>query len=184
MITEGEGVPEEDGQGRGGDRNPPTTRATEARGDGGRDKERMDGPGTAPPPHPQRGAASDNNIAGTLLRHTAGTDSARPEHGALTRLEYNLLAPAGLALDTDSVGDQESGDRHEATRETADQAQRETGSGDGTRQRALPARGIQEINDEEQRPPKWSRALNACGRQGGEGEEGPPTQKLTTTASI
>ena len=83
VTTEGEGVPREYGRGWEWYGNPPTTRATEARGAGSRDEEMMGGPETAPPPRPQRGMAADNNSVGTLLRHNAGTYGARLKHGAL-----------------------------------------------------------------------------------------------------
>ena len=77
-------------------------------------------------PRPQQGKMADNNIAGTKLRHTAGTDGARPEHGALARREYSLLAPTGTAVDPAAAGDRGSREGHVATRETADQARRDT----------------------------------------------------------
>ena len=84
--------------GRGGDRNLPTNRSS-----GGNDK-RMGGPRTALPPRPQQGTAADTNIAGTRPRNTAGTDGNRPEHGALARCEYGLLAPIGTAVDPSDQG--------------------------------------------------------------------------------
>ena len=39
--------------------------------------------------------------------------------------------------------------------------------GDKTLPRALPARGHNGVKDKVRGPPKRSRALNACGRQGG-----------------
>ena len=42
---------------------------------------------TTAPLRPQRGTAADNDSGGTLFRHTAGTDGARPEHVALAHLE-------------------------------------------------------------------------------------------------
>ena len=57
VTTKGEGVPGEDVRGQGGDANPPTTRATEARGAGGGDEERMGGPRTSAPLRPRRGTA-------------------------------------------------------------------------------------------------------------------------------
>ena len=78
VTTAGEGEPGEDGRGRGGDENPPTTRATVAQGANGSANKWMGGPRMAPPPRPQRGTAADNGSTGTLTRHTAGTDGARP----------------------------------------------------------------------------------------------------------
>ena len=75
MTNEGEGVPGEDGWGRGGDGNPPTTRATKVQGAGGGDEVRMGRPRTV----------ADIDSAGTLIRHTDGTNGARPDHGALVR---------------------------------------------------------------------------------------------------
>ena len=126
VPTKGEGVLGEDRRGRGGDGNPPTTRATEAQGLGGGAKERMGGPRMVAPPHPQQDMAADIKIAGTLLMHTAGTDSVRPEHGALTRHKYGLLAPIWTVVDPAAAGYQGSGNIHEATRGTAGQAWRGT----------------------------------------------------------
>ena len=162
VTTKGEGVPEDDGRGRGEDRNPPTTRATEARGAGGSDEERMGSLRTAPPPHPQRGTEADTDSVGTLPRHTSGTNGFRPEHGALARRKYGLLVPTGTAVDPANTGYKGSGDGHEATRRTFDQAQRETEEGGRTRQR-----GMLGDEDKERRPPERSRALNTCSRQGG-----------------
>ena len=72
----------------GGDRKNPTTQSNEAHRYGGGANERMGKPRTA----------ADKVSAGTLTRHTAGTDGARPEHSALARRKYGLLAleePAG-----------------------------------------------------------------------------------------
>ena len=121
------------------------------------------------PPRPQRIMAADTDSLGTPTRHTAGTDGARPKHGALARREYGLLAPTGTAVNTAAAGDQGSRDGHKATRGTANQARRETGEGGGTRQRAFPACSMRGVNNEGRRPPKQSRTLNACGRQGGWG---------------
>ena len=114
----------------------------------------MGGPETAPPPRPQQGTSADGNSAGTLLRNISGTNSARPNHGVLARREYGLLAPTGPAVDPAATGDQGSGDGHEATRGTVDQAQRETEAGDRTRQHAFPARSMQGADDKERRPHK------------------------------
>ena len=108
-TTAGEGVPGEDGRGMGGYGNPPTTRVTKVRVSGGRDEERMGGPVTAAPPRPQRGTATNNDRAGTLLRHTASTDGASTKHGAIARHDYRLLAPAGLTFDPAATG--ESGEQ-------------------------------------------------------------------------
>ena len=122
VITESKRVPGYDRRGWGGDRNPPTNRATEAQGDGGSDGKKLGGLRTSPPPRPQRGTEADTNSAGTLPRHTAGTNGARPKHGALVRHEYGLLALTGTAVDPADAGDQGSGDGHEDTRGTSDQS--------------------------------------------------------------
>ena len=96
VTTKGTSAPREYGQGQGGDEPLPTTQATGAQGNGGRDNEPIGGPRTAEPPRPQRGTAADNGIAETPPRHTAvtsGTSGARPEHGTLARRKYDLLAP-------------------------------------------------------------------------------------------
>ena len=138
----------------------------------------------AAPPRPQRGTAAEIDSAGTLIKHTAGTEGARPEHGVLPCCEYGLLAPTGLVVNPAATGNQGSVDGHEATRGTADQVRRETEAGDGTRQRVLPERGMKGADNKEKRPPGQSCANNACGHQGGEGKRGPPTQQHVTTARI
>ena len=87
--------------------------------------------------------ATDNDSAGTLLMHIAGTDGARPNHGAIAHCKYGLLALRGAAVDPAAAGDQGSRDGHEATRGTSDQVRKEMEEGDKTRQHALPARGMQ-----------------------------------------
>ena len=103
--------------------------------------------------------------AGALHRYTSGTGVARPENGTHSLREYGLLAPTG---DSAAARNQVSGDAHKATRVAADQAWRETGMGDGTRQCELPARVMQGADDKERRPSERSRALNVCNYQGGE----------------
>ena len=80
----------------------------------------------AAPTYPQRGTVADTHSVGTLSRHTAGTDGASSEHGALACHEYGLLAPPGAAVNLSYMGDQYSGNGHESTGETYDQDQRET----------------------------------------------------------
>ena len=60
------------------------------------------------------------------------------------------------------------------------QYQRESETGEGTRQRAFLARGMPVENNEDQRPPEQQRALNACGHQGGEGGRGTPRPAACT----
>ena len=122
VNTEGEGLPGEYRRGRRGDRNPSTAQATEARGAGGRDNERTGRPGTAVPPRLHRGTSVEGDSKGTLRRHTAGTYGAKPEHGALARCEYSLLAPTGPAVNPAAVGGKGRRYSHKATREMSDQA--------------------------------------------------------------
>ena len=82
------------------------------------------------PSHPHWRTEAVRYNAETLLRNTAGTDGARPKHGALARRKYGLLAPMGQAVDPVAAGNQVSGDGHEATRGTAKRAQRDTEAGE------------------------------------------------------
>ena len=117
VTTVGESVLREDRRGRGGDEKPPTNRSTRAHGDGGGGNESMGGPRTVPLPRPQRGMTEDEGSAGTPTRRTAGTNSARPEHGALARREYGLLALTGTAVNPANGGDPERAAGHGATGE-------------------------------------------------------------------
>ena len=119
--------------------------------------------------------------SGTLHRHTAGTDGARPKNGMHSCRKNGLLAPMGPADDPDATGNQVSRNGCKATRRTADQAWRETETEEMTRQRTLPACGMQGANDEEQRPPKRLRALIVCSHQWGDGGGGATQQRMPTT---
>ena len=182
VTTTGEEKPRKDGRGWGGDNTPPTTQATKAQGAGGGYDTCMGGPRTAPPPHPQKGTAEDNCRAGTLTRHTVGTDGARPEHGALACREYGLLAPTVMVVNLANMGDPGSAYGHEAIGRLDGQAQRDTEDGDETRKSALPAHGIQGASNEGRRTTKRLHALNACGRKLGERGGVPPTQQHAPTA--
>ena len=59
VATKREGVPIEDGQGQGGDGNPPITQATKESGAGGGDKYMAQGTRMATPLRPQRGTLED-----------------------------------------------------------------------------------------------------------------------------
>ena len=65
--------------------------------------------------------AADNGSAGTLIRYTAGTDSARPKNGALARQEYGLLELMGMTVNPANAGDPGSADSHGETGEQARQ---------------------------------------------------------------
>ena len=82
------------------------------------------------------GTAANNGSKGTPNRHTAGTNSARSEHGALACM------PTGTAVHPADVGYLGSKDGYEATMETSGQDRRETEEGDETRERALSLRGM------------------------------------------
>ena len=125
-----------DGGGEGTE-TPPTTQATKVHRAIGRDKERTGQQRTATLPRPQQGTAAVRDSAGTLLRHTVGTEVARLEHGALARRKYGLLALTGQAVDTAAARTQVSRDGHEANRGMAYRARRETEAGEGTQQRAF-----------------------------------------------
>ena len=99
----------EDGQGRGGNEPPPTTRATGTQGAGDRANESIGGLRTAAQPRPHQGMATDNGSARTPTRHTTGADGARPEHVKLVRREYGLLVPTGTRSIWTTRGDLGSG---------------------------------------------------------------------------
>ena len=50
-----------------------------------------------------------------MHRHTEGANGARPEHGALARHKYGLMAPEDPAGDLAVADPQEYRDDHEAT---------------------------------------------------------------------
>ena len=126
VPTKGDGMQGKDRRGRGGDINPPTTRATEARGAIGGNKGMTHGPGKAALPSPQWGTATDGDSAGTLHRHSDGTDSARPKNDMQSRRKCALLAPEEPAGDPAATGTQVRGGGHRSARGADDQ-----GWGDG-----------------------------------------------------
>ena len=136
MATEVEGVPVEEGRGRGrgGDRNPPTTRATQEIGAGSGEEDMMRGPRTAAPLRPQQGMSTDEDSTGTQQQQSDGADGARPKNGMHSRREYDILAPEEPEGGPDNVGAQVRGAGHGATRGAADQEYTETATGDETGQ--------------------------------------------------
>ena len=122
----------------------------------------------APPTRPKRGKTADNNSVGTPIRHTAGANGARTEHGALAHHKYGLMPLTGTEVESSDAGDQGYKDGHEATRGTANLAPRDTDKGDKTWQHTLPERSMQGLHNEGRIPPERLCMLNACGRQGGE----------------
>ena len=141
------------------------------------------GPRTAPPPRPQRDTAADKDSVGLKQRQSNGADISRPKNDIHLHNKYSILAPeepedpeepeGGPA----NTGPQLRGDGHGATRGTTNQEQTETETGDGTGQRVLLARGMQENDDEEQRtatrcgalPNGRSRLTGAATKGGGGG---------------
>ena len=88
VDTKGDGVTWEDRQGRVGDGNPPTTRASADSGNNGMAR----GPRTMVPPRPSD-TAKDDDSAGPLPWQSKGADGARPENSMHPRRKYGLLAP-------------------------------------------------------------------------------------------
>ena len=87
-------------------------------------------------------------------RHPDGTNGARPEHGALARREFGLLAleePAGESAVAEPQG---SGDSPKDTTGTGDTDGRETGTRERNGQHTLLARGQIEGGEEDQGPPE------------------------------
>ena len=116
VATKREGVPEEDGQGQGGDGNPSTTKTTEESRASGVDEVMVCIPGAAPPPSPQRGMAADDNIAGSQQRNFDGADGARPENGMHLRRKYGILASKDPESDPATAGPRVRGAGQGATR--------------------------------------------------------------------
>ena len=92
VDTEGNGATGEDGWGRGGDGNPPTTRASVYSGADGGKNGMARGPRTEAPPRPSSTAA-DKDSTGPLPWKSDGADGSRPKNGTHPRREYGLLAP-------------------------------------------------------------------------------------------
>ena len=103
----------------------------------------------------------DNGSAETSLRHTAGTDGARPKHGALAHREYGLLAPAGTAVDPADTGDPSSKTGHGATGGQDGREPEE--EGDETQQRAA----ITESDTRQGDPPNGRMRLTRAADKGG-----------------
>ena len=130
VDTEDDGVTGEEGQGRGGYGNPPTTRASEdSRADDGKDgmerKLRM---------------AADNKSAGTLPHQSDGANNTRSKNGMHLHRKYDLLASEAPEGGRANAGTSARGDDHGATRETKKGGRAETPTEEETRQCALQAR--------------------------------------------
>ena len=119
----------------------------------------MGGPRTAELPRPKRDIAAGDGSAENRPRHTAGTDGARPEHGAVSRRKYGSLAPAGTAVNQPDTGERGNKACHGATTEQDGTDPEE--EGDETLQRALPARGNNGVEYKARGTPEQSCTLNA-----------------------
>ena len=80
VATKGDGVTGEDGRGQGRDGTPPTTQAIRESGANGGNDGMARGLRMVVPPRP-RDTLADDDIAGTLMRKSDGTNSARPKYG-------------------------------------------------------------------------------------------------------
>ena len=116
-----------------------------------------------------------------MHRHPDGANGTRPEHSALARRKYGLLALDEPTGDPAAADPRDHGDGHEATMGTGGAYDRATEMGKKNGQRALLTCGQTEDSDMERLPPKLQRALNAYGYQGGEGG-GPLTQQRALPA--
>ena len=74
----------------------------------------------------------------SMQRHSDGANSARPEHGALARHEYGLLALEGLEGNPATAGLQGSGDNPEDTAGIGDTDGVEKRTGERKKRRAPP----------------------------------------------
>ena len=131
--------------------------------DGG-DSAPRGGQQTAEPPVPMETAEDDGSV-GPWQEQSDGVDGARSENGALARHEYNLLASEATEGGPANAGAAGSEDGHGALENREGTETEEKGY--ETPQRALPAQETNGGDTEARGPSKWSRALNACGRQGG-----------------
>ena len=165
LSTKGEEVLGEDRWVQGGDRKPPTTRATKESGARGRDKKITHGPGTTASTSPQRGTAADDDSAEPQQRHSDSADRAGHENGIQSRRKYGILKLEETAGDPAATGTQVRGAGNGGTRETAYLGGTETDTGDETGQSVIVAHGRPAVNNKERSPPQWLRALNACGHQ-------------------
>ena len=171
VDTEGNRETGEDGQGRGGDGNSPTTRASaDSVADGGNNGMAF-GPRTVPPPRLSCTAADDVS-AGPLTRKSDGVNGSRTENGMHPRREYGLLALEEPEGGQANAGTRARGDGHGATSGTVEEGRTDKPAEAETGQRTLLACVTQEDGDKAQIPPDQSRALNVCVHPGGGGGGG------------
>ena len=129
VTLKGDGVPEADTRGRGGDGNSPAIQDTGGSSNISRGEEMVSGQEPAPPPSPQWGTEEEERGEVIPQSHSKGAGGSRPEHGALARREYGLLVPEELAGDPDAAGAQGSGDNPKDTIGAGGTDRRETGTG-------------------------------------------------------
>ena len=88
--------------------------------------------GTGPevPQRPQWGMSEGGGIKVSMHRHPDIANRTRPEHGALARCKYGLLAPEEPAGDPAAAKQQDCGDSPEATMGTWGPDERAMGTGD------------------------------------------------------
>ena len=98
------------------------------------------------PQSPQRDTSEGKRVEVSTHRRP---NDARPEHGALARREYGLLAPKEPAGNPAAAEPQGSGDSPENTTCTGETDRRETRTGEQNRQCALLACGQMEDKDKE-----------------------------------
>ena len=135
------------------------------------------------PQIPQQDTAEGERVEVSMHRHPDGADGARPEHGALARRKYSLLAPKEPEGNPATAEPQGSGGRSKDTTGKGGTDRRETGMGKRNGQRAILTCGQLEDKDEERGLPEQQCALNTCIHQVEEGG-GPPTHQRTLTARI
>ena len=129
MTLGGYGVPGADRRRRGGDGNSSSTRDTEGSTATYQGDEMESDMELAAVPTTPWGTTEGESGGITMVRmqrHSDGSGSTRPEHGALTRSEYGLLAPEGPAGNPSVAGPQENGDNPEVTTGTGGTGGRET----------------------------------------------------------
>ena len=110
VIPEGDGVTGTGRQERGGDRNSPATRGTEGSTNTSRGEEMKSNQEPAVLPSKPRGTKEGEIGEVSTQRYSDGTSGVRPEHGALARRKYGLLAPEEPAGDPAATGPQGSGE--------------------------------------------------------------------------
>ena len=149
MTLKGNGVTRADRWGKRGGGNSPATRYTKGSNNTSSREDMASGQEPALPSSTQRGTAEGEILWVSTQRHLDGTNGTRPEHGALVRHEYGLLAPEEPAGDLAAAGPQGSRDSPGDTTGTGGTNGRETGMGEQDRQRALLARDHPEDEEEE-----------------------------------